>query len=84
MGLKRYGGPPNAVARADNPGADLPEACLACSGCANPSPTGIAPRSELRLARVSSAPPRGNPLYETAIVGEVLRALTAAGQRGEG
>lgn len=29
MGLKRYGGPPSAVARADAPGADLPPASLA-------------------------------------------------------
>ncbi len=27
MGLKRYGGPPAAVAQADLPGADLPDAC---------------------------------------------------------
>lgn len=31
MGLKRYGGPPEAVAQADLPGADLPDACLQCS-----------------------------------------------------
>lgn len=28
MGLKRYGGPPESVARADAPGADLPAGCL--------------------------------------------------------
>lgn len=32
MGLKRYGGPPGAVAKADAPGADLPDACLVCAG----------------------------------------------------
>jgi len=52
MGLKRYGGPPSAVARADQPGADLPQACTGCSGCANPSPTGVAPPQNLRMARV--------------------------------
>jgi L-fuculose-phosphate aldolase len=52
MGLKRYGGPPNAVAKADNPGADLPEACLDCSGCSNPAPTGVGPSVGLRMARV--------------------------------
>jgi L-fuculose-phosphate aldolase len=33
MGLSRYGGPPEAVARAGEPGADLPPACLTCAGC---------------------------------------------------
>ena len=61
MGLKRYGGPPSAVARADQPGADLPDVCLGCSGCANPSPTGIGPaptgsRLDLRMARVAVQP----------------------------
>lgn len=32
MGLKRYGGPPSAVAQADLPGADLPASCMSCSG----------------------------------------------------
>ncbi|MDP6934743.1 MAG: class II aldolase/adducin family protein [Myxococcota bacterium] len=54
MGLKRYGGPPSAVSQADAPGADLPEACLDCSGCDNPSPIGIAPESNLRMARIVS------------------------------
>ena len=31
LGLKRYGGPPSAVAQADLPGADLPEACMVCA-----------------------------------------------------
>ena len=52
MGLKRYGGPPDAVALADEPGADLPEACRMCSGCSNPNPSGIAPASGLRMARI--------------------------------
>jgi L-fuculose-phosphate aldolase len=61
MGLKRYGGPPTAVAKADAPGADLPDACLGCSGCANPSPIGIGPsttgsRLGMRMARVSAGP----------------------------
>ncbi len=61
MGLKRYGGPPSAVQKADAPGADLPDACLGCSGCANPSPTGIGPantgsRMGMRMARVSGRP----------------------------
>ena len=31
MGLHRYGGPPEAVAKADAPGADLPAACTVCA-----------------------------------------------------
>jgi L-fuculose-phosphate aldolase len=76
MGLKRYGGPPAAVARADAPGADLPDACLACSGCANPHPTGIAPKSEVRMARVTRQPLQASPLAEAVIAGEVLRVLS--------
>lgn len=33
MGLKRYGGPPLAVAKADQPGADLLSARSSCAGC---------------------------------------------------
>ncbi len=33
MGLRRYGGPPAAVATVDQAGADLPPACLTCPGC---------------------------------------------------
>ena len=78
MGLKRYGGPPSAVAKADHPHADLPEACGGCSGCANPAPTGIAPRSDLRLARVTTQPMRPSPLVESAIAQAVLRSLASS------
>ena len=54
LGLKRYGGPPEAVALADAPGADLPPACTGCSGCASPSPAGIGAPSGLQVARVVS------------------------------
>lgn len=74
MGLKRYGGPPNAVAKADHPHADLPDACKTCSGCAHPTPSGVAPKSELKMARVVSAPLMGASM-EDALVNEVLRAL---------
>ena len=73
-GLKRYGGPPSAVAKADEPFADLPEACRACSGCAHPTPSGIAPKSELKMARVTSAPVVSKSM-EDALVSEVLKAL---------
>ncbi len=79
MGLKRYGGPPAAVARADEAGADLPAACTGCSGCANPSPSGIAPQSGLKMARVSERPTKTHPLVEQALVTEVLRALGGRG-----
>lgn len=74
MGLKRYGGPPEAVAKADAPGADLPETCLSCSGCVHPKPTGVAPKSELVLARVVDKPlvPSG---LENALVSAVVKAL---------
>ena len=38
MGLKRYGGPPSAVAKADDPGADLPAVCTECTTSVNDSP----------------------------------------------
>ncbi len=56
MGLKRYGGPPEAVAKADAAGADLPAACLGCSGCGTPTETGLAPRATFSVARVSATP----------------------------
>jgi L-fuculose-phosphate aldolase len=37
MGLKRYGGPPTAMATLDQPGADLPESCLKCSDIHEPT-----------------------------------------------
>lgn len=73
MGLKRYGGPPAAVAKADMPGADLPKACVGCSGCANPTPSGVAPKVPLKMARVVDQPLQSN--LEQALVSEVLRAL---------
>jgi L-fuculose-phosphate aldolase len=75
MGLKRYGGPPDAVAKADEPGADLPEACLSCSGCSNPKPTGIAPKAAISMCRVTEGPVQS--LLEDRIAAEVLKALRA-------
>ena len=84
MGLKRYGGPPSAVAKADQPGADLPQACLGCSGCAHPTETGIGPRVDMRLARLTEVPLH-TPLsskgadrlrtLEDTVVDEVLKVL---------
>jgi L-fuculose-phosphate aldolase len=52
MGLHRYGGAPGALARIDDPHADLPFACTECSGCGHPSPAGIAPKAGFTLARI--------------------------------
>ncbi len=54
MGLHRYGGPPAAVARADDPGADLPPACLGCSGCGRPSADGLAAPAGFSVARLTT------------------------------
>lgn len=53
MGLTRYGGPPAAVAAAHEPGADLPPACLGCSGCGNPKPEGLGPSAGFSVARLT-------------------------------
>jgi L-fuculose-phosphate aldolase len=78
MGLKRYGGPPDAVAMADDPGADLPDVCLACTGCTNPSPSGLAPKladfSVARLVAVAGPPPVPHSV-QGVVEEEVLRAL---------
>ena len=76
-GLLRYGGPPDAVAKAQEGGHDLPPACTDCSGCASPRPSGIAPVADLRMARVCDRPPvrGGTSVVEDAVVAEVLRSL---------
>jgi len=79
MGLKRYGGPPSAVAKADEGCVDLPDACVACNGCNNPSPRGIGPKVDLRMARVMS-PPASQPSkpptgVQDIVMDEVLKAL---------
>ena len=76
MGLKRYGGPPSAVARANDPNADLPPACVGCDGCSNPSDAGIGPESSLRLARlVANSPPPVPKALQNVVIDEVLKAL---------
>lgn len=88
LGLERYGGPPAAVARLGEAGADLPEACLGCSGCAAPTTTGIGPRVDLRLARLTEGPLQrlgdgtgrhdgpGSRDFEDHVVKQVLQALS--------
>ena len=88
MGLKRYGGPPSAVAKADHPCVDLPDVCTGCSGCAVPSAEGIAPKADFTMARLTTNPQRvqGTPqpvaapasaasVLEEAVMAEVLKAL---------
>jgi len=78
MGLKRYGGPPEAVARADDPNADLPEICTACTGCSNPNPSGIAPKiggfEVARMVAIAGPPPVPSGMRDV-VEEEVLRAL---------
>ena len=81
MGLLRYGGPPESVAKAMEPGADLPDACRGCSGCARPTPSGIAPASEVRVARLISSlgrPPVPDGMEEM-VFEEVVRVLGTGG-----
>jgi len=56
MGLKRYGGPPSAVAKADAPNADLPAACIDCSGCGSPTAAGLGAHAGFTVARLSHSP----------------------------
>jgi L-fuculose-phosphate aldolase len=83
MGLERYGGPPRAVAKANTDGADLPDACLSCSGCGNPEPNGIAPSQNLRFARIlaGSEAQKANPKASLSdmVTEEVLRMLNPTG-----
>ena len=73
MGLKRYGGPPTAVAKADELDAGLPEVCMGCDGCSAPAPTGIGPKADFSIVRVNSEPPP--PGVEEIVLEEVLKAL---------
>ncbi len=74
MGLKRYGGPPLAVAQADDPGADLPDVCLACSGCGNPNEDGIAARAGFSMARLTNTAVL--PQTQSRLEREVRRAIS--------
>lgn len=72
MGLKRYGGPPSAVAKADSPGADLPQACLICDGCSDPSHKGLAAPTGVSAVRVKGP---GLDQVRKVVMEEVLAAL---------
>jgi len=77
MGLKRYGGPPAAVAQADAPGADLPPACLDCSGCGTPTAQGLGPPAGFSIARLSDTPAvrRGDKALEFEVRKAIAQAL---------
>ena len=72
MGLKRYGGPPSALKKADEPCADLPEVCTGCSSCATPSAEGIAPKADLNMARLTNSSLEG---LEKVLIESVRKAL---------
>jgi len=79
MGLKRYGGPPSAVAKADEPCADLPGVC---TGCEEHPPevnttVGSPPRLDLKVVRDALQEPRTavSDGVLSVIEEEVLRAL---------
>ena len=55
-GLKRFGGPPSAQARAEAPGADLPESCTTCSGCGHARPDGLGEPAGFSVARLTDRP----------------------------
>lgn len=73
MGLKRYGGPPEAVAKADDEGADLPPACIDCSGCGQPSHTGLMAGANFSVARITNTPVRSFEVNR--VEAEVRRAI---------
>ena len=73
MGLQRYGGPPRAVAKAKAAGADLPPACLDCSGCGTPTPGHLGPAAGFHVARISATPVRSRT--QDALEVEVRRAI---------
>ena len=73
LGLKRYGGPPEAVAKADDPHADLPPACIECSGCGQPSHTGLMASANFSVARITNTPVRSFEV--TRVEAEVRRAI---------
>ena len=79
MGLKRYGGPPSAVAKADEPCVDLPEAC---TQCAIPSEQEPPSKPDLTTARPSANAQQPHRSVESAtsvledvVMAEVLKAL---------
>ncbi len=73
MGLKRYGGPPDSVAKADEPGADLPTACLSCSGCGQPGDGAFGDPPGFSVARLTNTPVL--PQSQESLAREVRAAI---------
>jgi L-fuculose-phosphate aldolase len=74
MGLKRYGGPPSAVAKAEEPCADLP---IMCTGCENPNPTDVVSTSKTEEEPVRFGPSAASAtMMEDSLVEATLRALS--------
>jgi len=81
MGLKRYGGPPSAVAKADEPCADLPAICTKCTGCTNPTPTGIGIPREFQVARLRYQEKKSTETasgIENVLVEATIKAITGS------
>jgi L-fuculose-phosphate aldolase len=73
LGLTRYGGPPDAVARAGEAGADLPEVCLSCSGCGNAGCGPLREPAGFSVARLSNTPVQVQS--RSSLEAEVKRAI---------
>lgn len=76
MGLKRYGGPPEVVAKADDPDAGLPEACMGCSGCGMPGNDAFGEPQRFSIARLTNVPVL--PQSQEVLAREVRAAIVAA------
>lgn len=73
MGLKRYGGPPESVAKADDPNADLPPACIDCSGCGQPGEGAFGDPTGFSVARLTNVPVL--PQSQESLAREVRAAI---------
>ena len=88
LGLERYGGPPDAVARKDEPGADLPPSCTCDGGQAPPAATGAQRTAAVVQAGMAAAarppvpamPPASAPVVpqDGALVDALAREVLAA------
>ncbi len=76
MGLKRYGGPPEVVAKADDDDAGLPAACVGCSGCGTPGNDAFGEPQHFSIARLTNVPVL--PQSQELLAREVRAAIVAA------
>ncbi len=80
MGLKRYGGPPSAVAQADLPGADLPAACMTCSDDESKAAGEGPPSPAIRMAQLRAV---SEDTLQSALSDAARFGLTGAVGSGE-